>query len=829
MKMKIKFKLMLIISGVVALAVFPISSIVLYRNEIIITQKTFEVCRNLSHNIAKASTEELLMGVSYDATRSVISGLNDTKVEGLLDAFVVDHDYKVVSSLKPQTLEQNSLPKKEIHYLETLKKLTMDETGTESEILRFAYPIFIDYKNERLRLGTAVFQFDKNDVYRPIQETRSTIFYVSAVIFILAIIISIIASIIITKPILSLSKGAKIIGGGNLTHRIKINSTDEIGTLATSFNEMAAEINDFTDNLEAKVDQRTKELNETLGKVNALKEQQDGDYFLTSLLTKPLQINNVSENSPVLTKFIVEQKKKFNFRKRESEIGGDICTTDTIVIGKRKYTVVINGDAMGKSIQGAGGALVLGAAFKAHIIQSRIGKTKANNPEIWLRNIYLDLQNIFVSFDGSMYISILLGLIDHETGFFYFINAEHPSTILFRDGKAEFIDDSMALRKLGTPEEEAKLAVRTFQFLPQDILITGSDGRDDIIMKNAEGEEYINEDENQILHLTEKAKGDISVLAEIIHETGELKDDLSLLSIEFTGEQPFSIDSMPEELEIDIHKAEKLLEIGKPKEALRALAPFLNREAEFPELLEILSRIYLQMEEYDSAIMCLEHLLVLRPQEQQVLYHLSYIKGLQQEYDMAADYGECLFLRNRYHKQNTLHLAQIYYEMEVKHRALFLLDLLFEGNPDHPGARKLFLKVQNLDDEINSEKADTGKLWKEADEAYKKKSYFKSSLLFQKILEKSPTNTKAWSQLGTCQLHNENYKKAAAAFIKVILFDPEDFRARNNLAVAYFHLNKYESAKDQLEKVMTINPHYEAAEKNLELIKKKYEETVEHA
>lgn len=46
----------------------------------------------------------------------------------------------------------------------------------------------------------------------------------------------------VTKPVLSLSNGAKQIAQGNLKYRVKVNSKDELGKLAKSFNTMAVSL-----------------------------------------------------------------------------------------------------------------------------------------------------------------------------------------------------------------------------------------------------------------------------------------------------------------------------------------------------------------------------------------------------------------------------------------------------------------------------------------------------------------------------------------------------------------------------------------------------------
>ncbi|MBN1585512.1 sensor histidine kinase [Candidatus Uhrbacteria bacterium] len=64
----------------------------------------------------------------------------------------------------------------------------------------------------------------------------------------------------LSLPIVNLRDAATEIGQGNLTKKIAVDSHDEIGDLARSFNEMTGRLKDLYDNLEAKVEERTREL-----------------------------------------------------------------------------------------------------------------------------------------------------------------------------------------------------------------------------------------------------------------------------------------------------------------------------------------------------------------------------------------------------------------------------------------------------------------------------------------------------------------------------------------------------------------------------------------
>lgn len=74
----------------------------------------------------------------------------------------------------------------------------------------------------------------------------------------------------IAGPIFKLQEGAKIIGGGDLAHRIGSRSNDEIGQLALAFDVMAIKLKESHDLLEQKVRDRTRELQELSDKSQTL-------------------------------------------------------------------------------------------------------------------------------------------------------------------------------------------------------------------------------------------------------------------------------------------------------------------------------------------------------------------------------------------------------------------------------------------------------------------------------------------------------------------------------------------------------------------------------
>jgi len=421
---------------------------------------------------------------------------------------------------------------------------------------------------------------------------------------------------------------------------------------------------------------------------------QDGDYFLTTLLLNPLS-NKKDPCENLKIDFITEQKKHFQFRKYQKEIGGDLCTSHRIFLRNRPFTVFLNADAMGKSIQGAGGILVLGSVFQNIIERTHaVNAEKEKYPERWLKNTILELHKTFESFDGSMLVSVILGLIDEKTGMMYYINAEHPFMILLRDGKADFLEKELKHHKLGTTGLQGKIHVDTFQLMPGDVIFSGSDGKDDLRMKDESGEEYVNEDETQILRIIEKSGGDLEKVYHAIRETGELMDDLSLMRIEYSPSAFLNDNSERREKAMELYSlARKKLATKNLKEAEKLLREALSLQPELDDALRAIIRLHLEQKDYASATSLLDGYTCNHPAEENYLYLASYCHRKNRNYQKAIDLGERLRIRAATHTENLINLGKSYIMMKNPERARAILKEALELEPDNKNARELWKKL----------------------------------------------------------------------------------------------------------------------------------------
>ncbi|MCX7634018.1 MAG: serine/threonine-protein phosphatase, partial [Turneriella sp.] len=161
------------------------------------------------------------------------------------------------------------------------------------------------------------------------------------------------------------------------------------------------------------------------------------------------------------------------------------------------------------------------------------------SPERWLKNSVLELHRLFSGFNGNMMASLVILLIHDNSGYTVMVNAEHPQAILLRNGKACFISHHEGLRKLGNTAVRGRLWVDTFVLQKDDIVILGSDGRDDIIIGyDADKQPIINQDEMQILKIVEATAGDLPRMFLSLKNIGEIADDISLLRVVYQGRPP---------------------------------------------------------------------------------------------------------------------------------------------------------------------------------------------------------------------------------------------------------------------------------------------------
>jgi signal transduction histidine kinase len=110
-------------------------------------------------------------------------------------------------------------------------------------------------------------EMDKGDVFRPIRILSYWLFGMAVLLAALVVLFTYLIAEGITMPLKTLIRSASTIAQGNFSQRVAIRSSDEVGILASTFNEMAQalsvreiQLQDLNRNLESMILDRTMEL-----------------------------------------------------------------------------------------------------------------------------------------------------------------------------------------------------------------------------------------------------------------------------------------------------------------------------------------------------------------------------------------------------------------------------------------------------------------------------------------------------------------------------------------------------------------------------------------
>ena len=141
---------------------------------------------------------------------------------------------------------------------------------------RYQYPAGVNKISGLAPVDHEYFQWicgigiNDEDIFAPVQELAEKLIWVASLSALAVVLLTFSVARQITTPLKKLTVGARVIAGGDLSQRVDVSSRDEIGELATTFNEMAASLEDrsralldLNKRLEEKVRERTAELEET--------------------------------------------------------------------------------------------------------------------------------------------------------------------------------------------------------------------------------------------------------------------------------------------------------------------------------------------------------------------------------------------------------------------------------------------------------------------------------------------------------------------------------------------------------------------------------------
>ncbi len=312
---------------------------------------------------------------------------------------VVDRDEKILAHPEVIKIGTKYEPSHGLVPVTDLNYFDPDELVAEGEDeFQVTAPIKRTYEGEVSNIGRVYIRSSKGKIEKALGSARFQIILIAVIVSLLGSIAAVLLSGFVTTPVKRLAEGARKIGEGDLSVRVKVSGRDEIGQLSSTLNEMTA------------------------GLAKAREELVEKERMSRELeIAREIQLSLLPTAFPEMEAVEVAAACE-----SATEVGGDYF--DLIAIDSRRVGVVI-ADVSGKGVPGL---LVMGVARSVIRAQAR--------QHLSPREVLIRANDIIAPDIGKgMFVTVLYGVLDVERRAFAFANSGHnPLIIMKRTGPVPY-------------------------------------------------------------------------------------------------------------------------------------------------------------------------------------------------------------------------------------------------------------------------------------------------------------------------------------------------------------------------------------------------------
>jgi len=331
----------------------------------------------------------------------------------------------------------------------------------------------------------------ERDLFQSADVVRHRTVEAIAVVAILTVIIMTLSISKILAPLRQLNQTSQEVANGRLDATFALDSKDEIGELARSFNKMLQSLQ------------------------HNLRITQEFE------IARRMQTEMLPAAPPNLPGLQLEAASL-----PATEVGGDFY--DFITLDEQRLAIIV-GDVSGK---GVSSAMVVSAALSAIRFAAEGHHTPAAILALANRRLAVDLQR-------GMFVAVFCGIIDLARGHLLYANAGQTLPILYRNGEAML---------LSSPEQGDRFPLgirpqidygqRHLELAAGDLLVFYTDGIVDMMNRDNEPYSFERLRASVLRHARESSNGIIHQLikdAEAFAGSGDHADDITLLIASFQG------------------------------------------------------------------------------------------------------------------------------------------------------------------------------------------------------------------------------------------------------------------------------------------------------
>ena len=184
-------------------------------------------------------------------------------------------------------------------------------------------------------LGWRVIVYQNTDeALAPVRELVRLTSFFATIMAGIAALLSLVVSQRLAQPIINLTETANQVAGGNLDARATIETQDEIGQLADTFNSMTAQLQETLVGLEERVAERTSELEESAQQLNKRAGQFEAIAQLARTITSIQQLEKLLPRITQMVSqqfgfyhvglFLLDESRQYAVLNAANSIGGEI-------------------------------------------------------------------------------------------------------------------------------------------------------------------------------------------------------------------------------------------------------------------------------------------------------------------------------------------------------------------------------------------------------------------------------------------------------------------------------------------------------------------------
>jgi methyl-accepting chemotaxis protein len=166
-------------------------------------------------------------------------------------------------------------------------------------------------------IGIIGADLDATKVYEKLNSNKQKLIMITLLILVISGVIIFLFTFYLFKPLKDLTRQVQLVGAGNLTAKVEINRSDEIGDLAIAINKMQQNLRDMIYNISQAAETVSRHSEELTNSSNEVKL---GSLQVASTM---LMISNGTENQADASRLLAREMDSFSIKIQEANHNGE--------------------------------------------------------------------------------------------------------------------------------------------------------------------------------------------------------------------------------------------------------------------------------------------------------------------------------------------------------------------------------------------------------------------------------------------------------------------------------------------------------------------------